>query len=130
MDKVTFQPKRSWWSKFRNAFRGMALGVSGQNSFAVHLPVAVAVVICGFVFRVSLAEWGLLILCITIVLAAEMFNSALESMAKAIDQAHNPRLGDALDMGSAAVLTTVFGAVTVGSVVFLYRLGVWFGFLA
>jgi diacylglycerol kinase len=127
MNDDTFQTQRTWWGKFRNAFRGMAVGVWGHSSFAAHLPLASAVIVCGFVFRVSLVEWGLLILCITAVLVAELFNSALESMAKAIDRRHNPQLGNALDISAAAVLTAAIGAATVGSMVFVYRLAVWLG---
>jgi diacylglycerol kinase len=124
MTNDAFSSERTWCGKFRDAFRGLAVGVRGQNSFAVHLPMAVAVVICGFVLRVSLAQWGLLILCITAVLAAELFNSALESMAKAIDRRQNPHLGNALDISSAAVLLSAIGAATVGSMVLGCRLAV------
>jgi diacylglycerol kinase len=127
MNDDTFQTKRTWLDKFRNAFRGAAIGVRGQNSFVVHLPMAIAVVAGGFVFRVSLVEWGLLILCITAVLVAEMFNSALETMATAIDRQENPQLGNALDVSSAAVLLSALGAAVVGSMVFLYRLTAWLG---
>ena len=60
----------------------------------------------------------------TIVLAAEMFNSALEAMARAIDTQYNRDLGDALDIASAAVLVCAVGAAAVGLIVFLHRL--WF----
>lgn len=126
MTDDSFPTKRTWWGKFRNAFRGLARGVRGQNSFAVHLPMAVAVVVCGFVLRVSLTQWGLLILCITAVLAAELFNSALESMAKAIDPRQNPHLCDALDISSAAVLLSAIGASAVGTLIFAFQLALWF----
>jgi len=122
-----FPTNRTWWGKFRNAFRGLAVGMWGQNSFAVHLPLAVAVVICGWWLRVSLVQWGLLILSITTVLAAELFNSALESMAKAVDLNENPHLGNALDISSAAVLISAIGAATVGTMVFGYQLVIWLG---
>lgn len=117
-------PRRSWLRKFRDAFRGLWIGVRGQSSFAVHLPMAVLVIVAGCVLRVSLVEWCLLVLAITGVLAAELFNSALESLAKAIDVKHNLHLADGLDIGSAAVLVAALGASTVGAIVFLYRLGV------
>jgi len=63
----------------------------------------------------------------TVVLAAEMFNSALEAMARAIDSGWNANLRDALDIGSAAVLVCAGGAATVGLIVFLNRLGVALG---
>jgi diacylglycerol kinase len=62
-------------------------------------------------------------LCITVVLTAEMFNSALESMAKAITGQSDPHLGNSLDIGSGAVLLASLGAAIVGSIIFIARLG-------
>ena len=95
----------------------------GHWSFAVHVPVAACVIVAGAVLRVGLIEWCLLAGCIAAVLAAEMFNSALESLAKAIDVEHNLHLGDALDIGSAAVLVAAIGAAVVGGTILLFRLG-------
>ena len=128
MGDDNFQPNQSWAAKFRDAFRGVGLAIRGHRSFAVHLPAAAVVVWLGFQFQVGLVEWGLLILSITTVLVAEMFNSALESLAKAIDRKHNPQLGAALDMAAAAVLTAALVASAVGAIVFLQHLHVLGGF--
>ena len=120
-------PKRSWPLKFRDAFRGVKEGVHGQSSFFVHFLVAAAVIAAGIVLGVSLAEWCLLVLCIAGVLVAEMFNSALESMAKAVTGESDPHLGNSLDIGSAAVLVASLGASIVGTVVFGHRLGILLG---
>ncbi len=127
MSEGDFQPNRSWVGKFVDAFRGMGLAIRGHRSFAVHLPAAAAVVGLGFYLQVNLVEWGLLILSITAVLVAEMFNSALESLAKAVDRKHNPQLAAALDIAAAAVLTAALGASVVGALVFLKHLGLLSG---
>lgn len=114
--------ERTWANKFRDAFRGVRLGVSGQSSFAVHGVATVLVIVAGAVFRVSPHEWCLLALCITGVLAVEMLNSAIESLAKVVDDQHNTALGAALDIASGAVLVTAIGAVTIGMIVFLPHL--------
>ena len=114
--------KRTWVAKFRDALRGIRLGVTGEISFLVHGTVAVAVVIAAAVLRVSLAEWCVLTLCVVGVLAAELFNSALESLAKAVDEQHNSHLGAALDIASGAVLVAALGAVIVGALVFVPHL--------
>ena len=114
--------KRSWTNKFRDAFRGVRLGVFGQSSFAVHGVVTVLVLIAGAVLRVSQIEWCILTLCIMHVLATELFNTALESLAKAVDLQENPVLGTALDIASGAVLVTAIGAATIGAIVFLPHL--------
>jgi diacylglycerol kinase len=113
----------SWVRKFRDAFRGLKAGVRGQSSFFVHFFMAAAVIVAGIVLGVNLIEWCVLLLCITVVLAAEMFNSALESMAKAITGESDPHLGNSLDIGSAAVLVASIGAAIVGSIIFINRLG-------
>ena len=116
--------RRTWRKKFRDAFRGAQQGVRGQSSFFVHFFSAAVVVAAASVLECVLIEWCVLLLCISIVLTAEMFNSALESLAKAITQKHDPHLGDALDIGSAAVLVASTGAAIVGGIVFVFRLGV------
>jgi len=120
-------PSRSWFAKFRDAFRGIWLAVRGERSFAVHLPMAAAVVIAAIVLRVTLVEWCLLGLCIAMVLAAEIFNTALERLAKEITDQHRPGIGAALDMASGAVLVTAIGSAAVGGAIFVYRLGLLLG---
>ena len=127
MSDDPLSPERSWACKFRDAFRGVKAGVRGQSSFFVHFFIAALVVAAGAVLRVSLIEWCLLLLCIAGVLTAEMFNSALESMAKAITGESDPHLGNSLDIGSAAVLLASVGAAVVGTIIFANRLGILLG---
>ena len=108
----------SWFQKFANAFRGLAVGMRGQNSYPVHLAISAAVVVAAFIFHVTAGQWCLLILCITLVLAAELFNTALERLAGAVTKEDNPLVRDALDISAAAVLATSIGALFVGIVVF------------
>jgi diacylglycerol kinase len=121
---------RGWTKKFADAFRGVALGVRGQSSFYVHFFMAAAVTVVAALLHVTLIEWCVLVLCIALVMTAEMFNSALERMAKAIDREHNPELGAALDIASAAVLVASLGAVVVGLMTLGVRLGVLLGWWA
>lgn len=114
--------QRTWPEKFRDAFRGVGLGVWGQNSFLVHGFFTVAAIISGLIFQISLWEWLIVGLCVVIVWTAEMFNSALERLARAINQKYDPNIRDALDIGSGAVLTAAIGAATVGGCLFLYHL--------
>jgi len=114
--------RRSWAHKFSDAFRGLSRAVRSQSSFAVHLAVAAVVVALAAALQVSAVEWCLLVGAIAVVLAAEIFNSAVESLARALGPAWNPRVRDALDMASAAVLVAACGAAVVGLIVFCSRL--------
>ncbi len=107
-----------WCCKFACALRGVAVGIRGQNSFYVHLPAAALVVGAAAWLGVSQADWIALLLCITIVLSAELFNTAIEHLARAITRDEHPEIRDALDVASAAVLVAAIGASVVGAVVF------------
>ena len=123
MPDTPISPERYWTRKFCDAFRGVKEGVYGQSSFTIHFFMTALVIVAGVVLGVSRMEWCLLALCIVGVLTAEMFNSALESMAKAITGESDPHLGNSLDIGSAAVLLASIGASIVGAIIFSYRLG-------
>jgi diacylglycerol kinase (ATP) len=119
--------KRSWKRKFGDAFRGIGSAAHGQTSFYAHLVIALAVVVCAILFRCSRIEWCILGLCIALVLSMEAMNSALETMAHAVDQKFNEHLRRSLDMASGAVFIGAIGAAAVGLVIFVYRLGVLVG---
>lgn len=129
--RVTIEPetyqKRSLTRKFRSAFRGARRGLRSESNFFVHLFVAALVVVAGLVLSVEWVEWCLLFLCIASVLAAEMFNSAIEHLAKAITREHDAWIEDALDISSAAVLLSAIGASVVGLAVFAHRVGLQLG---
>ena len=114
---------RTWRRKFRDAFLGVWQAMRSERSFAIHVPMAIAVGICAAIVRVSLAEACLLGLCVTVVLAAEMFNTALERLARTIDRNENADIAVALDIASGAVLTASIGAALVGSAIFIFRAG-------
>jgi diacylglycerol kinase len=116
---------RSWSQKFADAFRGLSRAVRSQSSFGVHLGMATAVVATGAFVQVSPVEWCLLVLAIGLVLMAEIFNTAIESLARGPGSRRHPRLRDALDMASGGVLVAAITAAVVGAIVFGSRIAAW-----
>ena len=108
---------RRWSGKFGCALRGVAVAVREEDSFVVHLPAALVVMALASWRGVSEAQWLLLVLCVVVVLAAELFNSAIERLATAVTQEVDPAIRDALDIASGAVLVVAAGAAVVGVVV-------------
>jgi diacylglycerol kinase len=114
--------RRRWRDKFREAFRGVKLGVRGQSSFFVHLFFAALAVAAAVVLDCSLIEWCLLLLCVGGVMVAELFNSAIESLFRGLDEATRSRWNGCLDIAAGAVLVASVTAVLIGSIIFLSRL--------
>lgn len=116
------KPRRSWGKKFGDAFRGMKWGVRGHSSFFVHFFFAVLVALAGMILQCDLVDWCLLILCIGSVMAAELFNSALETLFRGLDEETKSRSWQALDIAAGAVLMMSIAAALVGVLVLGNRL--------
>ena len=115
-------PTFNWFAKFSNAIRGILISVRDQTSFRLHLPIAAAVLIASIILQVSMTQLLVLMICIAGVLVAELFNSSLEQMAKAITDAQNSRIRDALDIAAGAVLLSALSSAVIGTIVFGQRI--------
>ncbi len=111
-----------WLYKFTYAFRGMALAVWHERSLQVHLVAALLVAALAAWLGVTRMQALLLTICVTLIISAELMNTAIEHLAKAVTREENPHVRDALDVASAGVLAAVSGAVVVGGVVLMSRL--------
>jgi diacylglycerol kinase len=120
------KPRRSWRAKFRDAFRGLKLGVRGHSSFSVHFFFAALVIAAAIVFRCEFLDWCLLVGCIGLVLTAELVNSAIETLFHGLDERTKARVSATLDIAAGAVLLASITAVVIGCIVFLHRLAVLF----
>ncbi|HEX4146967.1 MAG TPA: diacylglycerol kinase family protein [Pirellulales bacterium] len=119
--------RRGLAAKFGSAFRGLSRGIRGESNFFFHLFAAAVTIAASMVFKISAVEWCFVIVSITAVFAAEMFNTAIESLAQAVSRQYNPRIADALDIAAGAVSLVGLGAAIVGAVIFIPRLWPLFG---
>ena len=106
-----------WAQKFGYALRGMAVAFRQEDSFAVHLPVGFAVLAYGALQGLERVEWLMLVLCVAIVIAAELFNSSIERLASTVTHEIDPAVQDALDISAGAVLAASIGAAVVGVII-------------
>jgi diacylglycerol kinase len=120
--------KRPWNQKFADAFRGLRQSVHQQSSYKAHFTAAIAVIgSAWYLGNFDTVRWSILIFCIMTVIAGEMFNTAIETLAKSITSSYNPLIGRALDISSGAVLVLALGSVIVGIILFaesFLRLGI------
>jgi diacylglycerol kinase len=118
----TPRPRRSWRRKFHAAFKGLKLGIRGHSSFFVHFFFTALVLTAAIVLRCDVIDWCILIGCIVMVLISELFNSAIETLFKGLDEATKERAWPALDVAAGAVLMASIAASIIGAIVFINRL--------
>ncbi|HJZ57174.1 MAG TPA: diacylglycerol kinase [Gemmataceae bacterium] len=123
-ETVAARPKtpRRWRDKFREAFRGVKLGVRGHSSFFVHFFFAALAVTAALALGCNYLEWCLVLGCIGAVITAELFNSAIETLFHGLDVESKARTQGCLDIAAGAVLVAGLTAVLIGTTIFGYRL--------
>lgn len=104
-------------ASFRFAGRGLAVLVRQPNAI-IHLCAAAIVIGLAAAYRVTPGDWIALILAMTLVLAAEAMNTALERVVDLASPEWSALARDAKDLAAASVLICAIGAACTGAVVF------------
>ncbi len=107
---------------FGFAINGLAAVWREQRNFRIHVVVVCMVVIAGWLGQLRAIEWALVLLCAGFVLAAELFNSAIEKMVDLVNPQWSEPAGKIKDMAAAAVFVASITAVLVGILVFSKKL--------
>jgi diacylglycerol kinase len=110
--------RKSWLNKFIDAASGVSTAFQTESSFYIHLPVGIMVIIAAVLLRVTVAEICILFFCITMVITSELFNTAIEWLAKSITDEHDEHIQKALDISSGAVLVASFLSAMIGLAIF------------
>ena len=96
----------------------MRLGIRTDGTFFVHLFVGCGILATASVLGLSAVDWSIIVLSMTFVLSAEMFNQMLRVLWK--EAAHHlpQELRNAVRIGTAAVVLSSVGAVIAIGLVF------------
>ena len=114
--------KRRLWQSFADAGRGILAVARSERNFCIHLVVLLIVIVAGLILGLSGGEWLAVVLCAGLVLAAEVFNTAIEYLADAVHPEADLGIRNAKDASAGAVLIAVVAAVIVGAIIFLPKL--------
>jgi len=101
------------------AISGLRYAISREKSLRFQL-IAVFVV-CGFLIIVQppIYWWAILFVVIAMVVAAEMFNTAIEGICDFIQPEQDERIRNIKDVAAGAVLVTSVGATVVALVLLI-----------
>ncbi len=106
-------------NSFGYSFNGLIDTYRTEQSVWIYIPVALIVILMGFLFKISTYEWIAIILILGIILSLELINTALEAVVDLVTKKYEPLAKKAKDTVSAAVLIFAITAVIVGLIIFL-----------
>ncbi len=111
--------KRDLLGPVKVAVAGMVYTFKTQRHMRVHLYMVLAVTLMGFLFNFSLREMLVLLFVMSLVLVAEMFNSAIEATVDLVSPHYHPMAKFAKDISAGAVLISTILALIVGAFLLL-----------
>ena len=107
---------------FKYAFQGVKVAFREEQTFRIHIAIAIIVVFFMFVLPVHSIGRAVLILTIVFALGLELLNSQIERVLDVIQPNHSPKVKAIKDLSAAAVLIADIGAVLVGLFIFFSSL--------
>lgn len=110
--------KRPLTDSFNDAIQGFIHAIRTQRNMRIHVVTAVLVLTASLILRISKFEILALILSISLVVAAELINTAVESAVDATTNYYHPLVKIAKNTAAAAVLVTAINALVIGILVF------------
>jgi len=104
---------------FGYAGRGISMVFRSEANMKIHITIAILVISCGFFFKISILEWMLCLICFSIVIGAEMMNTAIECIVDLVSPNHHILAGKAKDIAAGAVLICSMFSAIVGLIIFI-----------
>ena len=117
MEKIKANIKRLI-NSFKYAFEGIFISFKKERNMKIHIIMAILVVILGMFFEITKIEWIICIFAIAIVIASELFNTAIETIVDMITTEKNEKAKIAKDVSAGAVLINAIGAAIIGITIF------------
>ena len=106
----------------RYACRGLSYAVATQRNVRLHLAAGLSALALASWLQVSVAEWLLVCLTVTLVLVAELLNTAVEVFVDVVSPERRAEAGIVKDVAAGAVLTCCVSAAGVAGALLLPRL--------
>ncbi len=111
---------------FKYAFNGLKILFREEHNARIHLAVSLLVVICGFIFRISIVEWMIICLAIGLVISMEIINSAIENLSDFVSPEYHKLIQKVKDLSAVAVLVCSISSVIIGSLIFIPKIALLF----
>ena len=107
---------------FNYAIEGIIYSIRTQRNMKIHMIATIIVLSATFFYDLSRIELLIITMTITLVIVAEMINTAVECAIDATTNFYHPLAKIAKNVAAGAVLITAINAVLVGYVIFWDRL--------
>lgn len=109
-------------NSFKYAFTGMWSAYKSERNMKIHIAVAILLILFGVFLQISTYEWIACTVCFAMVIGAEMFNTAIETVVDIAMPKNDERAKKAKDVAAGGVLVFAIGSAIIGSIIFIPKI--------
>ena len=109
-------------NSFKYAIEGFISSFKTERNMKIHVLAMALVIALGIFLKLSKIEWCIIIITIVMVISAELFNTAIETVVDMVSPQKNPQAKLAKDIAAGAVLTLAISAVIIGAIIFITKI--------
>lgn len=117
MNKIKKEPKKIV-NSFKYAICGIITGFKEERNMKIHTLAVIIVVILGITLKISKTEWIICLILFGIVISAELFNTAIETVVDIAMPEINEKAKIAKDVSAGAVLIQAIISAIIGIIIF------------
>jgi undecaprenol kinase len=107
---------------FAFAFNGIKICFASETNFKIHIAIGLATILLGLGFGILYSEWIVICICIALVIAMEMINTAIEKLCDVVQTSFHPTIKKVKDIAAGAALIMAIASVIVGAIIFLPKI--------
>ena len=107
--------------KFSDAFNGLKIAL-GHKAVVIQCVLGIMAVIGGIIVKLDYYEWLAFIICISLVILCEIFNTSIERIGDYLNIENDLKIKQIKDLASAAVLVSAIGSLIVCILVIIRRI--------
>ena len=109
-------------NSFKYAFEGFITSFKTERNMKIHIFIMLLVILLGIILKINMNEWIICVILFSTVIAAELFNTAIETVVDIVMPYKNPKAKIAKDVAASAVLILAIGSIVVGGIIFLPKI--------
>lgn len=109
-------------NSFKYALQGFVQAFKSEKNMKIHTIITMLVIIVAIILKISFIEWLICIVLISMVIAAELFNTAIETTVDLAMPEKNEKAKIAKDVSASAVLILAISAAIIGLIIFLPKI--------
>lgn len=104
---------------FGFALEGIIFAIKSQVNFRIQVTIATLSIVLAYLLGFNRFEWIILLICIALVLAAELVNTAFEQLVDLTTLEEHPKAKNAKDLAAGFVLLVSIIVLIIGILLFV-----------